>query len=69
MVRSRVSNDEVSLVTAYSTSVARAGTLVVHPILQPSTAYWMLRPFFKPTQGTDSLNGWKFSLDDDVGWI
>ncbi|KFY82220.1 hypothetical protein V500_10713, partial [Pseudogymnoascus sp. VKM F-4518 (FW-2643)] len=42
------------------------GTLVVHPILQPSTAYWMLRPFFKPTQ-KGSLNGWKFSLDDDDG--
>jgi hypothetical protein len=44
------------------------GTLVVHPILQPSTAYWMLRPFFKPTQ-SGSLNGWKFSLDDDDGNI
>jgi len=39
---------------------------VVHPILQPSTAYWMLRPFFKPTR-KDSLTGWKFSLDDDDG--
>ncbi|KAH6884384.1 hypothetical protein B0T10DRAFT_409939 [Thelonectria olida] len=44
------------------------GTLVVHPILQPSTAYWMLRPFFKPTQ-KGSLNGWKFCLDDDDGHI
>ncbi|KAK0118604.1 hypothetical protein ONS95_007489 [Cadophora gregata] len=26
----------------------------------------MLRPFFKPTQ-KGSLNGWKFSLDDDDG--
>lgn len=26
----------------------------------------MLRPFFKPTQ-KDSLDGWKFSLDDDEG--
>lgn len=43
-----------------------AGTLVVHPILQPSTAYWMLRPFFKPTQ-KGSLDGWKFSLDDEEG--
>jgi hypothetical protein len=43
----------------------RIGTLVVHPILQPSTAYWMLRPFFKPTV-KGSLDGWKFSLDDDV---
>jgi hypothetical protein len=42
------------------------GTLVVHPILQPSTAYWMLRPFFKPTQ-RGSLNNWKFSLDDEDG--
>ncbi|KAG7416794.1 hypothetical protein ACKAV7_003577 [Fusarium commune] len=42
------------------------GTLVVHPILQPSTAYWMLRPFFKPTRN-GSLDGWKFSLDDDDG--
>ncbi|KAF4971595.1 hypothetical protein FSARC_1627 [Fusarium sarcochroum] len=42
------------------------GTLVVHPILQPSTAYWMLRPFFKPTR-KGSLDGWKFSLDDDDG--
>ncbi|KAE8165217.1 hypothetical protein BDV40DRAFT_286442 [Aspergillus tamarii] len=42
------------------------GTLVVHPILQPSTAYWMLRPFFKPTR-KGSLDGWKFSLDDDEG--
>ncbi|UCK58854.1 hypothetical protein AFCA_001691 [Aspergillus flavus] len=42
------------------------GTLVVHPILQPSTAYWMLRPFFKPTRKS-SLDGWKFSLDDDEG--
>ncbi|KAJ5090623.1 hypothetical protein N7532_009307 [Penicillium argentinense] len=42
------------------------GTLVVHPILQPSTAYWMLRPFFKPTQ-KGSLDGWKFSLDDEDG--
>ncbi|CAI7626420.1 unnamed protein product [Penicillium bialowiezense] len=42
------------------------GTLVVHPILQAATAYWMLRPFFKPTQ-KDSLDGWKFSLDDDEG--
>ncbi|KAL3260527.1 hypothetical protein ABHI18_004502 [Aspergillus niger] len=42
------------------------GTLVVHPILQPTTAYWMLRPFFKPTR-KDSLDGWKFSLDDDEG--
>lgn len=39
-------------------------TLVVHPILQPYTAYWMLRPFFKPTR-QGSLDGWKFSLDDD----
>ncbi|KAI5453077.1 hypothetical protein NCC49_006106 [Naganishia albida] len=44
------------------------GTLVVHPILQPSTAYWMLRPFFKPTV-KGSLDGWKFSLDDDDGKI
>jgi hypothetical protein len=44
----------------------KLGTLVVHPILQPSTAYWMLRPFFKPTQ-KKSLNGWKFSLDDENG--
>jgi hypothetical protein len=44
----------------------KPGTLVIHPILQPSTAYWMLRPFFKPTQ-KGSLNGWKFSLDDDDG--
>ncbi|GAT19070.1 similar to An14g07330 [Aspergillus luchuensis] len=44
------------------------GTLVVHPILQPTTAYWMLRPFFKPTR-KDSLDGWKFSLDDDEGDI
>lgn len=43
-----------------------SGTLVVHPILQPATAYWMLRPFFKPTR-KDSLDGWKFSLDDDEG--
>jgi hypothetical protein len=43
----------------------RIGTLVVYPILQPSTAYWMLRPFFKPTV-KGSLDGWKFSLDDDV---
>lgn len=43
-----------------------SGTLVVHPILQPATAYWMLRPFFKPTR-KDSLDGWKFSLDDDAG--
>jgi hypothetical protein len=43
-----------------------SGTLVVHPILQPTTAYWMLRPFFKPTR-KDSLDGWKFSLDDDEG--
>ncbi|KAJ5361027.1 hypothetical protein N7541_001871 [Penicillium brevicompactum] len=42
------------------------GTLVVHPILQPTTAYWMLRPFFKPTR-KDSLDGWKFSLDDEEG--
>jgi hypothetical protein len=46
----------------------KLGTLVVHPILQPSTAYWMLRPFFKPTQ-KGSLNGWKFSLDDENGDI
>lgn len=26
----------------------------------------MLRPFFKPTR-KDSLDGWKFSLDDDEG--
>jgi hypothetical protein len=45
-----------------------SGTLVVHPILQPSTAYWMLRPFFKPTQ-KGSLDGWKFSLDDEDGNI
>lgn len=38
------------------------GTLVVHPML----AYWMLRPFFKPTR-KGSLDGWKFSLDDDEG--
>ncbi|KAF2993502.1 hypothetical protein E8E13_000618 [Curvularia kusanoi] len=44
----------------------KEGTLVVHPILQPSTAYWMLRPFFKPTR-QGSLDGWKFSLDDDNG--
>lgn len=44
------------------------GTLVVHPILQPSTAYWMLRPFFRPTRN-NSLNGWKFSLDDENGEI
>ncbi|KAJ6139504.1 hypothetical protein N7471_005990 [Penicillium samsonianum] len=42
------------------------GTLVVHPILQPSTAYWILRPFFKPTR-KGSLDGWKFSLDDEEG--
>ncbi|KAJ5819759.1 hypothetical protein N7474_005350 [Penicillium riverlandense] len=42
------------------------GTLVVHPILQPTTAYWMLRPFFKPTR-KGSLDGWKFSLDDEEG--
>jgi len=42
------------------------GTLVVHPILQPSTAYWMLRPFFEPTT-KGSLNGWKFKLDDEDG--
>ncbi|KAJ5578830.1 hypothetical protein N7450_007697 [Penicillium hetheringtonii] len=42
------------------------GTLVVHPILQPTTAYWMLRPFFKPIR-KDSLDGWKFSLDDEEG--
>lgn len=40
------------------------GTLVVHPILQPSTAYWMLRPFFEPTT-KGSLDGWKFTLEDD----
>lgn len=45
-----------------------SGTLVVHPILQPSTAYWLLRPFFKPTR-KDSLDGWKFSLDDEEGNI
>lgn len=28
----------------------------------------MLRPFFKPTR-KDSLDGWKFSLDDDEGDI
>lgn len=28
----------------------------------------MLRPFFQPTQ-KDSLNGWKFSLDDADGNI
>ncbi|KAJ5677253.1 uncharacterized protein N7477_002886 [Penicillium maclennaniae] len=42
------------------------GTLVVHPILQPTTAYWMLRPFFKPIR-KGSLDGWKFSLDDGEG--
>jgi hypothetical protein len=47
-------------------ALIRLGTLVVHPILQPSTAYWMLRPFFKPTQ-KGSLHGWKFSLDDEDG--
>lgn len=26
----------------------------------------MLRPFFKPTR-KDSLDGWKFSLDDEEG--
>nr|POF12278.1 hypothetical protein CFP56_76037 [Quercus suber] len=35
---------------------------------KPSTAYWMLRPFFKPTR-KDSLDGWKFSLDDDEGQV
>ncbi|KAE8542256.1 hypothetical protein D1P53_001029 [Cryptococcus gattii VGV] len=44
------------------------GTLVVHPILSPSTSYWMLRPFFKPTV-KGSLDGWKFSLDDNDGNI
>ncbi|OXG77983.1 hypothetical protein C345_06401 [Cryptococcus neoformans A2-102-5] len=44
------------------------GTLVVHPILGPSTSYWMLRPFFKPTV-KGSLDGWKFSLDDNDGNI
>ncbi|OQE32550.1 hypothetical protein PENFLA_c001G05318 [Penicillium flavigenum] len=44
------------------------GTLVVHPILQPTTAYWMLRPFFKPTR-KGSLDGWKFSLDDEEGGV
>lgn len=39
---------------------------MVHPILQESTAYWMLRPFFKPTV-KGSLEGWKFSLDDTEG--
>lgn len=46
----------------------RSGTLVVHPILSPSTSYWMLRPFFKPTV-KGSLDGWKFSLDDNDGNI
>lgn len=39
---------------------------MVHPILKESTAYWLLRPFFKPTV-KGSLDGWKFSLDDDDG--
>lgn len=45
-----------------------AGTLVVHPILQPSTAYWMLRPFFKSARKR-SLEGWRFPLDNDEGEI
>lgn len=58
---------ELATLTRYAQLwLIKPGTLVVHPILQPSTAYWMLRPFFKPTQ-KGSLNGWKFSLDDDDG--
>lgn len=39
---------------------------MVHPILKESTAYWLLRPFFKPTV-KGSLDGWKLSLDDEDG--
>lgn len=42
------------------------GTLIVHPIMKESTAYWILRPFFKPTV-KGSLEGWKLSLDDEDG--
>jgi hypothetical protein len=41
------------------------GTLVTHPILQPSTAYWLLRPFFTPTRA-GSLDGWKFTPENQV---
>lgn len=43
------------------------GTLVTHPILQPSTAYWLLRPFFTPTRA-GSLDGWKFAPEKEVSW-
>lgn len=62
MDRSKVSQLRLS----ESLMLISPGTLVVHPILQPSTAYWMLRPFFKPTR-KGSLDGWKFSLDDEQG--
>ncbi|WVW84370.1 hypothetical protein I302_106404 [Kwoniella bestiolae CBS 10118] len=42
------------------------GTLVTHPILGPSTAYWLLRPFFQPTRAS-SLDGWKFSPEEPNG--
>jgi hypothetical protein len=49
---------------ALSTHGPGEGMITVHPILKESTAYWLLRPFFKPTV-KGSLNGWKFSLDPD----
>lgn len=45
-----------------------AGTLVVHPILQRSTAHRILRPFFKPTRKR-YLVGWNFFLDDNEGKV
>ncbi|KAM0752554.1 DUF1479-domain-containing protein [Meredithblackwellia eburnea MCA 4105] len=44
------------------------GTLVVHPILRETTAYWMLRPFFRPTV-KGSLNGWKLDLTEEDGTV
>lgn len=41
----------------------REGTLKVNPMLQLSTAYFLLRPFFKPTKAASGLVSGEYSSD------
>jgi hypothetical protein len=53
---------------AISRSAPEQGTLLVNPLLKESTAYALLRPFFRPVKDLKDLQGSKDEFLDESNW-
>jgi hypothetical protein len=53
---------------AISRSAPEQGTLLVNPLLKESTAYALLRPFFRPVKDLKDIQGGKDEFLDESNW-